>query len=311
MSREKVEVVEVGLRDGLQIIDAVVPTSNKLAWLQVEHAAGVRRFEVASFVPAKYLPQMADAATVVSEAKHLPNAVVTVLVPNLRGANAAFEAGADTLVAPVSASEAHSAANVRRTPDEMVGELTRICQACDAAGRKVRVEAGIATAFGCTIQGEVRDDEVVRLAEACIEAGADAVSLADTVGYANPAQVRRLFRRVQQAVGDRLHSAHFHDTRGLGLANVVAALDVGIRSFDASLGGLGGCPHAPGASGNVATEDLVFMLEAMGFDTGINLDALIKAQSRLAELLPDQSLHGKLAGAGLPRNYPNSLAGVA
>ncbi len=311
MSRETVEVVEVGLRDGLQILDTVMPTGDKLAWLQAEHASGVRCFEVASFVPAKYLPQMADAATVVAEAKRLPGISVTALVPNLRGATAAIEAGADTLIAPISASEAHSAANVRRTPDEMVAELARICEARDGAGRNVRVEAGIATAFGCTIQGEVRDDEVARIAEACVQAGADAVGLADTVGYANPAQVRRLFRRVQDAIGERLRSAHFHDTRGLGLANVVAALDVGIRSFDASLGGLGGCPHAPGASGNVATEDLVFMLEAMGFDTGINLDALITAQQRLAQLLPGKTLYGKLAGAGLPKTYSNPLAAVA
>jgi hydroxymethylglutaryl-CoA lyase len=311
MQREFVEVVEVGLRDGLQILDFVVPTSDKVAWLQAEHASGVRCFEVASFVPAKYMPQMADAATVVTEAKRLPGISVTALVPNLRGATAAIEAGADTLVSPVSASEAHSAANVRRTPDDMVAELARICQARDTAGRSVRVEAGIATAFGCTIQGEVREDEVIRIAKACVEAGVDSVGLADTVGYADPAQVRRLFRKVREAIGDRLKSAHFHDTRGLGLANVVAALDVGVRSFDSSLGGLGGCPHAPGASGNVATEDLVFMLESMGFDTGIDLEALIAAQRRLAELLPGQTLHGKLAPAGLPKTYPNPLAAVA
>jgi hydroxymethylglutaryl-CoA lyase len=311
MRREVIEVVEVGLRDGLQILDRVVPTDDKIAWLEAEHAAGVRQFEVTSFVPAKYLPQMADAAAVVAAARRLPDMSVTALVPNLKGATAAIEAGADTLVAPVSASEAHSSANVRRTPEEMVAELGRICRARDDAERPVRVSAGIATAFGCTIQGHVPEDYVVHIAEACLEAGADTVGLADTVGYANPAQVGRLFRRVKTVAGDRLTSAHFHDTRGLGLANVVAALGAGIRSFDASLGGLGGCPYAPGASGNVATEDLVFMLEEMGFDTGSDLDGLIKAQGVLAKLLPGQTLYGKLAGAGLPKNFPSQIAEVA
>ena len=311
MQREKVEVVEVGLRDGLQILDRVVPTNDKIAWLTQEYASGVRRFEVASFVPAKLLPQMADAADVVAAAKRLPGIVVTALVPNLRGAVAAVEAGADILIVPLSASDAHSRANVRRTPEEMVAELARICQMRTEAGRPVRVDAGIATALGCTIQGDVPEDAVVRLAEACLEAGADTVGIADTVGYANPAQVRRLFGKVRAVAGERLHSAHFHDTRGLGLANVVAALDVGIRSFDSSLGGLGGCPHAPGASGNVATEDLVFMLEAMGFDTGIDLDALIKAQRLLVELLPGQTLYGKLAGAGVPKTFSNTIKAVA
>jgi hydroxymethylglutaryl-CoA lyase len=311
MQREKVEVVEVGLRDGLQILDRVVPTNDKIAWLTQEYASGIRRFEVASFVPAKLLPQMADAADVVTAAKRLPGIMVTALVPNLRGAVAAVEAGADILIVPLSASDAHSRANVRRTPEEMVAELARICQMRTEAGRPVRVDAGIATALGCTIQGDVPEDAVVRLTEACLEAGADTVGIADTVGYANPAQVRRLFGKVRAVAGERLHSAHFHDTRGLGLANVVAALDVGIRSFDSSLGGLGGCPHAPGASGNVATEDLVFMLEAMGFDTGIDLNGLIKAQRLLVDLLPGQTLYGKLAGAGVPKTFPNSIKAVA
>jgi hydroxymethylglutaryl-CoA lyase len=308
MQREKVEVVEVGLRDGLQILDRVVPSSDKIAWLTEEYGSGVRRFEVASFVPAKLLPQVADAADVVAAAKRLPGTMVTALVPNLKGAMSAIEAGADILIVPLSASEAHSRANVRRTSEEMVAELARICQMRDEAGRPVRIDAGIATAFGCTIQGDVPEDAVVRLAVSCLNAGADTVGLADTVGYANPAQVRRLFSRVREVAGKRLTSAHFHDTRGLGLANVVAALDTGIRSFDASLGGLGGCPHAPGASGNVATEDLVFMLEAMGFDTGIRLDALIRAQRLLAGLLPGQPLYGKLAGAGVPKTFSIQMA---
>jgi hydroxymethylglutaryl-CoA lyase len=301
--RETVEIVEVGLRDGLQILDRVMPTEHKERWLTAEHACGVRHFEVASFVPAKLMPQMADAAEVVAFAKRLSGISVAALAPNVRGADAAIDADVDTIVIPISVSEAHSLANVRRTPTEMVGQLAAIRRLRDESRKTVRIYAGLATAFGCTIQGEVSEDAVIRVAEACLDAGADKIGLADTVGYANPAQVRRLFSKVGARVGKRLQSAHFHDTRGTGLANVVAALDAGIRSFDASLGGLGGCPHAPGASGNVATEDLVFMLEAMGFDTGIDLGALLDTQRRLAGWLPGQTLYGKLAGAGVPKTY--------
>ncbi|CAO3360807.1 hydroxymethylglutaryl-CoA lyase [Azospirillum melinis] len=306
MTKAPVTIVEVGLRDGLQILDRVMPTAGKLRWLEAEHRAGVCRFEVASFVPPKLLPQMADAAEVVAGARKLPGVIVHTLAPNLKGATAALNAGSDVIVLPLSASEAHSRANIRKTREESVEELARVCRARDEGGHKTRIDAGISTAFGCTIQGEVPEDEVVRLCEACLEAGADRVALADTVGYADPAQVRRLYKRVKDIAGDRLQSAHFHDTRGLGLANCLAVLDIGIREFDASLGGLGGCPHAPGASGNVATEDLAFMLEAMGFDTGIDLDALIEAQRLLATLLPGQTLHGKIAAAGLPKHFHRS-----
>jgi hydroxymethylglutaryl-CoA lyase len=303
MSGEFVEIVEVGLRDGLQIRKATMPTAEKLDWLHKEHAAGVRVFEVASFVPPKYLPQMADAAELVRAAGALPDLTVKALVPNMKGAEGALAAGAQVLIAPISASEAHSTANVRRTPDEMVAEVGRVCRRRDEVNPKVRVEAGIATAFGCTIQGDVPEDEVRRLAAACIAAGADAVGLADTVGYATPAQVGRIFRDVRAEIGDKLSSAHFHDTRGMGLANVLAALEAGIRSFDSSLGGLGGCPFAPGASGNVATEDLAFMLDSMGFETGIDLDRLIEAGALLRRLLPDDPLYGRLTAAGLPKSY--------
>lgn len=303
MSGEYVEIVEVGLRDGLQIRPAAMPTQEKLAWIDAEHAAGVKVFEVASFVPPKYLPQMADAAEVVKAALGRPGLTVKALVPNLRGAEGALAAGAAVLVAPVSASEAHSTANVRKTPDEMVAEVGRVCRLRNEVNPKARVEAGIATAFGCTIQGEVSEAEVRRLAAACVEAGADAVGLADTVGYATPAQVGRIFRDVRAEIGDKLRSAHFHDTRGMGLANTLAALETGVRSFDSSLGGLGGCPFAPGASGNVATEDLAFMLDAMGFETGIDLDRLIDAGKLLRRLLPDDTLYARLTMAGLPKSH--------
>jgi hydroxymethylglutaryl-CoA lyase len=248
---------------------------------------------------------------VVAAAKRLPNISVTALAPNLKGAAAAIDAAVDAIIIPISASEAHSLANVKRTTAQMIAQLAEIRRLCDERGRSVRIHVGLATAFGCTIQGEVREETVVHLAQACVDAGADRIALADTVGYANPAQVRRLFGKVRAKVGDRLHAAHFHDTRGTGLANVVAALDEGIRSFDASLGGLGGCPHAPGASGNIATEDLVFMLEAMGFDTGINLARLIDTQRRLAQWLPGQALYGKIAGAGVPKTYSTQAHAAA
>ncbi|MFK0206269.1 hydroxymethylglutaryl-CoA lyase [Agrobacterium sp. NPDC090283] len=306
MTREKVEIVEVGLRDGLQMLPVTIPTAEKLEWLSAEAATGVKRFEVASFVPAKNLPQMADAADVVAAARNMPGLLVAALAPNLRGAINAVAAGAQVVVMPVSASAAHSTSNVRKTPDEMVEELGRVAQMRRDENWNIHIEAGIATAFGCTLQGHVSEDEVVRLAVAAVEAGADEIGLADTVGYATPAQVKRMFGKVRAAVGDKCKSAHFHDTRGTGLANVVAALDAGIRSFDASLGGLGGCPFAPGASGNIATEDLAYMLESMGFDTGIDLSALIAVQPTLRRIIPGQELFGKMAKAGIPLGFSDT-----
>lgn len=303
MSRQGIKVVEVGLRDGLQMVPTVVPTADKLAWIRAEAAAGISTIEVASFVPPARMPQMADAAAVVAEAKAIAGLHVSALVPNLKGAQAALAAGVDTIIVPVSASEAHSRANVRKTQQEMIDQVADIAAERDAMGSRTLVYAGIATAFGCTIQGEVPQATVERLAEMAVAAGADEVGLADTVGYANPEQVRRIFKAVRHGIGDRLTSAHFHDTRGLGLANVVAALEVGITGFDGSLGGLGGCPHAPGASGNIATEDLVFMLEAMGLDTGVDLDALLRAREIVARVLPGEPLHGRIAAARPPKTF--------
>ena len=275
MPREKVTVVEVGLRDGLQMLPQVMPTENKIAWLDAERASGVRHFEAASFVPPKLLPQMADAASVVRQrqATFRPDRVGAGAEPEgraRRDRSRRRHAGRPG-VRQRSPQPRQRAADAGRDGGGGRPHL----RGARCGQPQVRVYAGVATAFGCTIQGEVPEERVVRIAAGCVEAGADEIGLADTVGYANPAQVRRLFERVRKppsATG--VSSAHFHDTRGTGLANVVAALEAGIRSFDASLGGLGGCPYAPGASGNIATEDLVFMLEAMGLDTGIRLDAL-------------------------------------
>ena len=296
-------ISEVGPRDGLQSVKATMPTADKFRWIDALVAAGVREIEVASFVPPKLLPQMADAAEVVRYGKQKAGVTIMALVPNLRGAENALRAGADKLTMPVSASTAHSLANVRRTPLEMVEEVRAIARLRDELAPHVKLEAGISTAFGCTLQGLVPEDDVIRLAAACIEAGADESGLSDTVGYANPAQVRRLFRRLKEEIGDRAGAAHMHNTRGLGLANCLAAWDVGVRTFDSSLGGLGGCPYAPGASGNVVTEDLVFMFEAMGISTGIDLERIVAARVPLMQGLPGEPVYGMTPDAGLPKGF--------
>ncbi len=292
---------EVGLRDGLQSIATVLPTARKREWIAAAYAAGVREIEVGSFVPARLLPQLADTAEVVAYAKTLPGLFVSVLVPNLKGAERALAAGVDLLLVPLSASHAHSLANLRKTPDQVVEEVARIRAERDAAGSRTLIEGGVGTAFGCTLQGRVEPQEVLRLLQALLDAGADRVSLADTVGYADPASVRRLFEQARRIAGDRLWCGHFHDTRGLALANVCAALETGVTRFDASLGGIGGCPHAPGASGNVATEDLAFMLAAMDVNTGVDLPRLLALRAQLAEWLRGEQLFGALARCGLPK----------
>ncbi|TMG99127.1 MAG: hydroxymethylglutaryl-CoA lyase, partial [Betaproteobacteria bacterium] len=266
-------------------------------------AAGVREIEVGSFVPPSLLPQMADVAQVAVHALSHRGLTVMALVPNLRGAQAALDSGVHKLTVPLSASEAHSQANVRKTRAQMVDELRRIAALRDERHPRVRLEAGLSTAFGCTLQGPVAEDEVIRLAVQAAEAGADEVGLSDTVGCANPAQVQRLFRRLRAELGDRAGAAHLHNTRGLGLANCLAAYEVGVTTFDASQGGLGGCPYAPGASGNVVTEDLVFMFEAMGVATGIDWQALIAARGALQAGLPDEPLYGMTPLAGLPLGF--------
>jgi hydroxymethylglutaryl-CoA lyase len=299
-------ISEVGPRDGLQSIAPVMPLDAKKAWIDAEAAAGVTEIEVGSFVPAKLLPQLADTAEVVRHACRIPGLTVAALVPNLRGAEAAVEAGAHKITLPVSVSETHSLKNVRRTHAQMLEEARAIAAMIAAlpAARRPKFEGGLSTAFGCTIEGEVPPERVVSLAEALMAAGCDEVGLADTSGYANPAQVRDLVRRVHAAVGAHaLSGLHLHNTRGLGLANVVAGLEVGITTFDSSLGGLGGCPFAPGASGNIVTEDLVFMLEAMGLRTGIDLTNLLQVRDILRRALPGEALYGFTPEAGLPLGF--------
>jgi len=305
---ERAIIREMGLRDGLQSIAQVMPTAQKLQWIRDAYDAGQREIEVGSFVPARLLPQLADTAELVAFAKTLPGLVVSVLVPNLKGAERAMSAEADLMLVPLSASHAHSLANLRKPPDEVVADITRIRAARDAAGSSTLIEVGISTAFGCTLQGRVEPAEVLRLVKAVLDTGVDRVSLADTVGYADPAMVQELFALTLPVAGDKLNCGHFHDTRGLGLANVYAALQMGITRFDACLGGIGGCPHAPGASGNVSTEDLAYMLASMDISTGLDFDKLIALRSKLAGWLSTETLHGTLWRAGLPKTMKPAAA---
>jgi len=304
-------VSEVGPRDGLQSIAAIMPTEAKKAWIAAEAAAGVREIEVGSFVPAKLLPQLADTAEIVAFAKTIPDLTVAVLVPNARGAAAAIAAGADKITLPLSVSETHSLANLRRTHAQVIDEARAIAAliAARPVGQRPHFEGSLSTVFGCTLEGPIPDAQIARLAEALMAAGCDEVGLSDTTGYADPAAVRRLIALVQGVAGaGALTGIHLHNTRGLGLVNALAALECGLTTLDSSLGGLGGCPFAPGASGNIVTEDLVFMLEAMGLRTGIDIDALIAVRSIVAAALPGEPLYGLVPDAGLPLGFAPASA---
>jgi len=294
-----VHICEVGPRDGLQNAKHLMPTEAKKAWIRALARAGLREIEVGSFVPPKLIPAMADTGEIVQAAVKITGLKVVALAPNLKGFQRAIEAGAHKVTFPVSASREHSLSNVRMTPEQMVEEVRRCAQFPHPG---VEIEGAVSTAFGCTMQGNVPEDDVVRIAAALAEF-CDGVALADTVGYANPAQVKRLFSRVRGSIGDKLEGAHFHNTRGLGLANALAAYEEGVRHFDSSMGGLGGCPFAPGASGNVITEDLVFMFEAMGVSTGIDLERLFEARDILIKGIPDEPVYGHTPLAGLPKGF--------
>lgn len=297
---------EVGLRDGLQMVKGEVPTERKLEWIRGAAAAGLSELEVTSFVPPKTFPIFADAAEVAGFAMEVAGVIPSALVLNVRGAQDAFATGLHHVNYVLSASEAHSMANARRSSDEAAEEFESIVDLRDGLGLRERVtlSCGIATAFGCSIQGHVAEDRVIELAERLAAAGAAEIMLADTVGYGAPGQVERLFARLAGRLPALQLSAHFHDTRGLGLANVAAALRVGVRRFDASVGGLGGCPYAPGATGNINLEDTAFLLEAEGYQTGIDFERLLALRRQVESWLPQESLSGALARAGLPRSSP-------
>jgi hydroxymethylglutaryl-CoA lyase len=282
-----------------------MPTADKLAWLDAEAKAGMPEIEVCSFVPPKLIPQFADASDVVAHALGIPGLTVAALIPNLKGAERGVAAGVHKLNFVMSVSESHNRANVRRSREESVEDFGRIAALLRTvpAERRPRLAGGLSTALGCTIEGRVSEGEVTRYAAKLADLGADEIAVADTVGYADPASVRRVFKAVMAEVPGVPVAAHFHDTRGQGIANALAALDTGVRRFDACLGGLGGCPYAPGATGNVDMEDLVFMLEGMGLRTGVDLEKLIAVRQILERALPGVALHGNVAKAGLPKGF--------
>ena len=301
--RQRVELRDVTLRDGLQLVREFLPTERKLAILRGLVACNFTEIELTSFVPPKVIPQFADAADVVHAADVPPSVCLSVLVPNLKGAKLALEAGVGKINFVLSASEAHNLANVQKTTDQSLADFQAIATELRAHGRDIRLSAGIATSFGCTIQGPVAEERVVEIAARLVEAGAQEILLADTVGYGNPVQVNRIAGRVADVVGDVPLIGHFHDTRGLGLANIAAALHAGIGKFDVALGGLGGCPFAPGASGNVNAEDCIFMLESMGHPTGIDLERLADVRKQLEIWLPQERFTGSISRAGLPKTF--------
>lgn len=306
MTTEPILISEVGPRDGLQSINSVMPTEAKKAWISAEAAAGVKEIEVGSFVPPKLLPQLADTGEIVAHALTIPGLTVAALVPNFKGAQNAVKAGAHKITLPLSVSETHSQANLRKTHDQVFTEVADIVALLNDLdpSRRPQFEGGLSTAFGCTMEGVVAEDKVVELANKLMRLGCDEVGLSDTTGYANPAQLKRLVRRIKAEVGDaNLTGVHLHNTRGLGLANALAALEEGITTLDSSLAGLGGCPFAPGASGNIVTEDLVFMLDSMGVETGIDLGKLLQVRDILAAALPDEELYGFTPESGLPKGY--------
>jgi hydroxymethylglutaryl-CoA lyase len=302
-------VTETGPTDGLQMVP-LMPTEAKKKWLSLIAEAGFREIDVASFIPPSVIPQFADAEEVAVHGVSLPNASARMLVPNLKGAVRAARSGARNLSCLFSVSEAHSRSNVRRSREDQFRLVENVLDWRNELpeGERPFVQVSFSCVFGCSIQGNVEEADVVRYVEAFLEAGIDDVLLCDTVGYANPKQVRRLLTTLKSVAGDKVSSLHVHNTRGLGLANVAAAVEVGMRRFDSSLGGLGGCPFAPGATGNIVTEDLIFLLESMGLRCGIDFHRLLAARHYFAGVMPDVALYGEIAKAGLPVSFERGAA---
>lgn len=301
-------ISEVGPRDGLQSVNAIMPTEAKKQWIKAQHQAGTREIEVGSFVPASLLPQLADTAELTQYAASLDGLIVAVLAPNLHGVKAAVKSGADKISIPFSMSETHSLKNVNKTHEQMLEEIKRCVEYIQQQGpsdQRTRLEVGLSTAFGCTIEGKIAESTVVSMAEKVMAIGVDEVGLSDTTGVGNPAQLKRLVNSIWQHCGrDALDGVHLHNTRGQGLANALMAVELGISTLDSSLGGIGGCPWAPGASGNIVTEDLVFMLESMGLNTGIDLEQLILVREHVQAALPNEEMYGFTPAAGLPKGWP-------
>jgi hydroxymethylglutaryl-CoA lyase len=306
---ERIHIREVGPRDGLQMVAVTLTSEQKLEWCRRARDAGIEEIEVTSFVPPSVVPQFADATEVARGAVALGGFVAAALVPNLKGAQRAIEAGLRKVNYVLSASEAHNMANVRRTTQQSLDNFRDIIAHRDTVGKgRIQVAGGIATAFGCTLSGNVDETRVLQIAAQYLEMGADELIIADTVGYGNPTQVRRLMSAIRKEAGAVPVACHFHDTYGLGLANVTAAIDAGIRAFDSAVGGLGGCPFAPGASGNINTEDTIYLVESLGFETGIDIGALLELRHMLESWLPGERFVGSVARAGLPKTFKRTLS---
>ncbi len=301
-----IEISEVGPRDGLQSLSDIMPTEAKMAWIKAQHEAGTPEIEVGSFVPPKLLPQLADTPELVAFATKLEGLTVAALVPNLRGLEGAVASGAHKVSLPFSMSETHSLRNLKKDHTQMREEIQRCLSYLETipVDRRPKFEVGLATAFGCTIEGDVPESRVIAIAEELVRMGVDEVGLSDTTGMGNPAQLKRVATGIWEHCGrDKLTGVHLHNTRGQGLANALMAVEIGIHTIDSSLGGIGGCPWAPGASGNIVTEDLVFLLESMGLNTGIDLEALIAVRDIVSAALPNAELYGFTPAAGIPLHY--------
>ncbi|MCY4541007.1 MAG: hydroxymethylglutaryl-CoA lyase [Rhodobacteraceae bacterium] len=296
---DRVALRELGLRDGLQLTKTFPSTPAKIEWIEKAHGAGVRHFEVGSFLPVRTFPQFADIRTLIRTVDGLDGAFSSALTLNEHAIADSLETPVDEIVVALSATEEHCMSNIRRSRRSAIGLLSHAVGERKGSDRPL-INASISVSFGCSVGGEVAPEEVLRLAEACAEAGAEVIGIADTVGFAGPRQVRELCELVLPRVHPLPVIIHLHDTRGTGIANAYAALQAGVRVLDGTLGGLGGCPFAPGATGNVAFEDLVYLCERSGFATGIDLEKLLELRPILDRELPGETLYGALARAGPP-----------
>lgn len=299
-----VKIFEVGPRDGLQNESQNIATSNKVRLIQSLADAGLKNIEVTSFVSPKWIPQLADGVEVVKQLRLPPDVVVSALVPNLKGYESAKQAGLKEIALFMSASETHSRKNINKSIDEALSTLAEIAQVARADGMKLR--AYLSVVFACPYEGPIQPEQVASVAGKLLSIGIDELSLGDTIGAASPPEVLRLVKLISRDLPLGQMALHFHDTRGTALANVLAGLEAGVHIFDSSIGGLGGCPYAPGAAGNLATEDLVYLLHKMGVSTGVDLDKLIEAgalaQEMLNKKLPGRYLQACLSSQSQARN---------
>ncbi len=301
-------IQEVSARDGFQIEAQPIPTEKKIIYINRLSDTGLSNIEVTSFASPRSVPTLADAESVIEGISRVPGVVYAALVPNLLGCERALATSIDEINLVLSASESHNIANLRMTCDESLMQLASIARRARDA---VRVAASISTAFGCPFEGAISVSRITALVARLADLGINRVALCDTTGIANPTQVERLFAEVCSRWPSIEFTAHFHNTRGMGLANVIAALRAGITRFDASLGGLGGCPFAPGATGNICTEDLVHMLEAMGYETGVDLDKLLPVAADLPAFVGHE-IPGQVVKAGVStRRFPFPGVGAA